>query len=136
MNNTSITKFRWSQKTDSILNKLGIFTIADFEGVSLKALKTMGIPEKTIKQIEDICKVHNIKTKESNSLKGYWFEYHFRYVHDKSNIVGYLRTSLHVAYNEEHAKELFLHDYNGELYELVGDYSIKEIQINIGDKLV
>ena len=25
---------------------------------------------------------------------------------------------------------------NGELYELVGDYSIKEIQINIGDKLV
>ena len=136
MNNTSITKFRWSQKTDSILNKLGIFTIADFEGVSLKALKTMGIPEKTIKQIEDICKVHNIKTKESNSLKGYWFEYHFRYIHDKSNIVGYLRTSLYVAYNEEHAKELFLHDYNGELYELVGDYSIKEIQINIGDKLV
>ena len=136
MNNTSITKFRWSQKTDSILNKLGIFTIADFEGVSLKALKTMGIPEKTIKQIEDICKVHNIKTKESNSLKGYWFEYHFRYIHDKNNIVGYLRRSLYVAYNEEHAKELFLHDYNGELYELVGDYSIKEIQINIGDKLV
>lgn len=136
MNNTSITKFRWSQKTDSILNKLGIFTIADFEGVSLKALKTMGIPEKTIKQIEDICKVHNIKTKESNSLKGYWFEYHFRYIHDKSNIVGYLRTSLYVAYNEEHTKELFLHDYNGELYELVGDYSIKEIQINIDDKLV
>ena len=66
MNNTSITKFRWSQKTDSILNKLGIFTIADFEGVSLKALKTMGIPEKTIKQIEDICKVHNIKTKETS----------------------------------------------------------------------
>lgn len=66
MNNTSITKFRWSQKTDSILNKLGIFTIADFEGVSLKALKEMGIPEKTIKQIEDICKVHNIKTKETD----------------------------------------------------------------------
>ena len=68
MNNTSITKFRWSQKTDSILNKLGIFTIADFEGISLKALKEMGIPEKTIKQIEDICKVHNIKTKETELM--------------------------------------------------------------------
>ena len=68
MNNTSITKFRWSQKTDNILNKLGIFTIADFEGISLKALKEMGIPEKTIKQIEDICKVHNIMTKETELM--------------------------------------------------------------------
>ena len=136
MNNTSITKFRWSQKTDSILNKLGIFTIADFEGVSLKALKTMGIPEKTIKQIEDICKVHNIKTKESNSLKGYWFKYNFREINDKDNIHGYPRMALYVAHNEEHAKELFLHDYNGKLYELIGDYSIEETQINIGDRII
>lgn len=48
MNNTSITKFRWSQKTYSILNKLGIFTIADFEGISLKVLKEMGIPKKLL----------------------------------------------------------------------------------------
>ena len=78
MNNTSITKFRWSQKTDSILNKLGIFTIADFEGVSLKALKTTGISEKTIKQIEDICKVHNIKTKET-SYSAYNVIYEYEY---------------------------------------------------------
>jgi hypothetical protein len=136
MNNISITKFRWSQKIDSILNRLGIFTIADFEGVSLKALKEMGIPEKTIKQIEDICKVHNIMTKESNGLKGYWFEYYFRHIHDENNSTGFPRMSLYVAYNEEHAKELFLRDYNGETYELIGDYSIEEIQINIGDRLI
>ena len=61
-----IKRFNWSQKTYSILYKLGIIDTEDFEGISLKALKEMGIPEKTIKQIEDICKVHNIETKETS----------------------------------------------------------------------
>lgn len=78
MNNTSITKFRWSQKTNSILNKLDIFTVADFEGISLKALTEMGIPEKTIKQIEDICKVHNIEIKET-SYSAYKVTYEYEY---------------------------------------------------------
>ena len=85
MNNTSITKFRWSQKTDSILNKLGIFTIADFEGISLKALKEMGIPEKTIKQIEDICKVHNIETKET-SFSAYKVVYEYEFTKEMSGM--------------------------------------------------
>ena len=61
-----IKRFNWSQKTYSILYKLGVIDTEDFEGISLKALKEMGIPEKTIKQIEDICKVHNIETKETS----------------------------------------------------------------------
>lgn len=61
-----IKRFNWSQKTYSMLYKLGIIDTEDFEGISLKALKEMGIPEKTIKQIEDICKVHNIETKETS----------------------------------------------------------------------
>lgn len=79
-----IKRFNWSQKTYSILYKLGIIDTEDFEGISLKALKEMGIPEKTIKQIEDICKVHNIKTKDTglkifrvkavSKLRGYIYD--------------------------------------------------------------
>ena len=85
MNSISIAKFAWSQKTDSILNKLGIFTIADFEGVSLKALKEMGRPEKTIKQIEDICKVHDIKTKET-SCSAYKVVYEYEFTKEISGM--------------------------------------------------
>lgn len=131
-----IKRFNWSQKTYSILYKLGIMDIEDFEGISLKALKEMGIPEKTIKQIEDICKVHNIQTKEISSLKAYLFRYNFRDILDKDNIYGYPRMALYAAYDEEHAKELFLNDYDGKNYELVGDYSIEETRINIGDRII
>ena len=137
MNNTSITKFRWSQKTDSILNKLGIFTIADFEGISLKALKEMGIAEKTIKQIEDICKVHNIMTKEMNSQYNI-YEFSFRH-NDYEYPYDEPRDFLawYIADNEELATANFLKDWNTKEsnHYLVGHYTVKIKPITNGMKM-
>ena len=134
--NKHISQFNWSNKTNTKLINLGINTIEDFNDISIEALKEMGIPKTVVKQIENICKVHNIKTKETSGLKAYWFEYRFRHVSDKDNIHGYPRMALYAARNKEHAKELLLHDYDGKSYELVGDYSIRETRINIGDRIV
>lgn len=114
MNNTSITKFRWSQKTDSILYKLGIFTIADFEGVSLKALKEMGIPEKTIKQIEDICKVHNITLKDYN-LKVYRVKAEHNTYHYNDKFIDF------VAHTSEQAV-LMMIEYLSK-HNMINDYN-------------
>lgn len=106
MNNISITKFRWSQKTNSILYKLGIFTIGDFNGVSIKALKEMGIPNKTIKQIEDICKVHNIETKD-NELRVYRVK-----AISKSRGYSYDKFIDFIVYTPEEAKTLMIYHLN------------------------
>lgn len=132
MNNTSITKFRWSQKTDSILNKLGIFTIADFEGISLKALKEMGIPEKTIKQIEDICKVHNIKTKDTD-LAIYYVEFTYRQtrmtpVINEINTTEITLSAKYIASNTDSIKEDIV-DYCNENNYLFKDFKVKEIEL-------
>ena len=132
MNNTSITKFRWSQKTDSILNKLGIFTIADFEGVSLKALKEMGIPEKTIKQIEDICKVHNIKTKDTD-LAIYYVEFTYRQtlmtpIINEMTTTEITMSAKYIASNTDSIKEDIV-DYCNENNYLFKDFKVKEIEL-------
>lgn len=132
MNNTNITKFRWSQKTDSILNKLGIFTIADFEGISLKALKEMGIPEKTIKQIEDICKVHNIETKETD-LAIYHIEFIYRETHktplfDKLITNDVILSAKYIASNPDSIKEDII-DYCNENNYTFKEFKVKEIEL-------
>ena len=152
MNNISITKFRWSQKTGSILNKLGIFTITDFEGVSLKALKEMGIPEKTIKQIEDICKIHNIETKET-SYSAYKVVYEYEFTKEISGIkavkgVGtfdtididvslYSITSTYIAISEDaiekHIKEeCALHGYVYKSMKIIDVMLLTDNCIDIG----
>lgn len=132
MNNTSITKFRWSQKTDSILNKLGIFTIADFEGISLKALEDMGISKKTIKQIEDICKVHNIETKETDLAI-----YHVEFTYQESHITPVFNKSItnevilsakYIASNPDSIKEDII-DYCNENNYIFKEFKIKEIEL-------
>jgi len=132
MNNTSITKFRWSQKTDSILNKLGIFTIADFEGIALKALKETGIPEKTIKQIEDICKVHNIETKETD-LAIYYVEFTYRQtlmtpIINEMTTTEITMSAKYIASNTDSIKEDII-DYCNENNYLFKDFKVKEIEL-------
>ena len=61
--NKHISQFNWSNKTNTKLINLGINTIEDFNGISIKALEEVGIPKTVIKQITDICKVHNIMIK-------------------------------------------------------------------------
>ena len=132
MNNTSITKFRWSQKTNSILNNLGIFTIADFEGVSLKALKNVNIPEKTIKQIEDICKVHNIQTKETD-LAIYYVEFTYQQtlmtpVINEINTTEITLSAKYIASNTDSIKEDII-DYCNDNNYLFKDFKVKEIEL-------
>ena len=76
--NKSIIQFNWSEKTNTKLFNLGIRNIEDFEGISIKALHNLKIPKKIIQQIEDICKIHNIKTKETDfSVFRVTYEYEY-----------------------------------------------------------
>ena len=127
-----IKRFNWSQKTYSILYKLGIIDTEDFEGVSLKALKEMGIPEKTIKQIEDICKVHNIETKETD-LAIYHVEFTYRETHktplfDKLITNDVTLSAKYIASNPDSIKEDII-DYCNENNYTFKEFKIKEIEL-------
>lgn len=135
-----IKRFNWSQKTYSKLYRLGILDTEDFEGVSIKALKEMGIPEKTIKQIEDICKVHNIETKEiKETITQYSiYEFSFRY-NDYEFPYDEPRdfSARYIADNEELATANFLKDWNTKEsnHYLVGYYTVKIKPIINGMKM-
>lgn len=83
--NKSIIQFNWSEKTNAKLFNLGIRNIEDFEGVSIKALQNLKIPKKIIHQIEDICKTHNIKTKETE-FSIYRVTYEYEYTRETSAV--------------------------------------------------
>ena len=102
--NKHISQFNWSNKTNTKLMNLGINTIENFNNVSIKALEEIGIPKTVIKQIKDICKVHNIKTKETEyTLKIYEVQIAVEDILSSSN--EYSRKTLIIANTPEEAIE-------------------------------
>lgn len=141
--NKSITQFNWSNKTNNILFNLGIRTIDDFEGISIKALMSLDIPLKIITQIEHICNVHNIKTKETD-LVIYTIEFEYEHtvkfssyhnVSSKDRIRKhkrhtnlYKRTGRYIASNTDSIKEDVL-QYCKENNYVFTNFKVIDIQL-------